>query len=338
MNFKLDRPGQFGWLDRPEIVESGLKTMPVPMFGSSTGGLDLVRASDEKRETLMYEIFRKVVGEDAPKGPQGIGDCTAWGWSGSVNKLQATNIVDKIAEINENLASELIVVPQNGWSSELVEALEHIRASQFEYQEIMTEATYALGRVEIGQQHGSMEDGGTGIWCAQASTRFGYLSRKAFETKHGAGSGTYSPERAKKWGASGLPDEFEPEARLHVCKVASMVTSFKEAAACIQNLQPVPVCSNRGFTMTRDNQGFCLPQGTWYHCMYFDSVRWDRPGLLCNQSWGKNTPTGPVYKDQPDNAFWVDASVVDYMLSQRDSYTINNFGMYVKRNYVDWSH
>ena len=71
--------------------------------------------------------------------------------------------------------------------------------------------------------------------------------------------------------------------------------SFAEAAAAIRNGYPVAVCSGQGFTMTRDRDGFCLPRGSWGHCMCFIGVAVGRrPGLCCLQSWGPNTPDGPI--------------------------------------------
>lgn len=328
---------EFGWIDNQPAVEHVLSTLPQPIFKSAAPSL--MDTASEDKETLLYLNFRKVTGGDAPKGPQQIGDCVSWAWSNFINNLQITQIIDKLAEVSATLAGEFLVTPEEAWSAELKDTIDGIKTdSQYEYQEICTEATYGLSRVEVGGQRGSYQDGSVGAWAAKAATDWGYISRMYLENKLGAGQGKYNPDRAKKWGAQGLPNDLEPEAKTKVCKTVSLVTSFEEAAAAIKNLQTVPVCSNRGFTMTRDNQGFCSPQGVWYHAMLFCGVRYDRPGLLCSQSWGPNTPSGPRYKDQPDNTFWVDANVVDYMLRQRDSFTGNNFSGYIKRNYVSWAH
>jgi hypothetical protein len=363
-----DSNGRYGWLMNPHAVETTMATLPKPMFGSDSDGLGLMRSLDETKEMLLYDPFRKIVGKDAPKGPQGIGDCVSWGWSCFEDYLQIAQMLDKIAQVNPALAQMLLFEAQESWSNELKDTIDGLRngtlkakseaavaradddflaASQilaeandnigrFEYQEIATESIYALSRVEVGGQHGSYSDGSVGAWAAKAVSTYGSMSRKALEL---AGlSPTYDARRAKDWGAKGLPDNLEPIAKTHTCKVVSMVKSFKEAAAAIQNLQPVPVCSDQGFSMTRDSQGFCRAQGTWYHCMCIVGVRFDRPGGLIAQSWGPNTPNGSVYKDQPDNCFWADANVIDRMLSGEDSFTGNNMDNYVRRDYVDWSH
>lgn len=357
-----DKQGHYGWLRNPAAVESVMSTLPKPMLGADGHGDELMRSLDETKEMLLYEPFRKIVGKDAPKGPQGIGDCVSWGWGNFDNYLQIAQMLDTLAKSNPLLAQSIVFQLQEEWNSETQDALDalvrgevpNVQSTEstqegsegsteglvgfggLEYQECATESIYALSRVEVGQQHGSMQDGSVGAWAAKSATDFGNMSRKALEI---AGlSPVYDPQRAKKWGASGLPDSLEPIAKKHTCKVVSMVKTFKEAAASIQNLQPVAICSDQGFVMTRDNQGFCKPQGTWYHCMLLMALRWDRPGCLISQSWGANTPTGPVYKDQPDNTFWADASVIDRILSQSDSFTGNTLANYTKRDYVDWSH
>lgn len=292
---------QFGWTPAPAEVErllmAGLET---PLKGQ----LSL----DPNKEVLLYKVFRDAVGRDAPKGPQGIGDCVSWGWSNLINYIQAVQI--------DQAKKNGLVVP--------------------EFQEIMTEATYAFSRVEVGGQKGSYSDGSVGAWAADAAKRFGYLSR-AYAASKGL-SPDYDKNRAKEWGAKGVPDNLEPEAALHLCKSVAMVQSFDEAATFIQNGYPVAVCSDQGFTMTRDSQGFCKPQGTWYHCMLFMAVRFDRPGLCCSQSWGANTPDGPLALDQPDNTFWVDSATVTRMLKQRDSFAGSPFDGYMPQDFTDWKH
>lgn len=359
----LQGQGRYGWMPNPQAVEIVQKSLPKPLFGSDSDGLGLLRDLDETKEMLLYDSFRKIVGKDAPKGPQGIGDCVSWGYANFENYLQIAQMIDQIAKVNPHLAQMLLYEVKAAWSPELHDTIKGLEegtlkvkreasiaeldgddefvdrmmsVGKFEYQEIATESIYALSRVEIGGQHNSYSDGSVGAWAAKAINTYGSLSRKELEA---AGlSGNYDARRAKEWGAKGLPDSLEPISKKHLVKVVSMIKSFKEAAAAIQNLQPVPVCSDQGFSMTRDNQGFCRPQGTWYHCMDFIGVRWDRPGLLLSQSWGPNTPTGPVYKDQPDNCFWVDAATVDRMLRQEDSYTGNTYDAYAKRDYVSYAH
>lgn len=304
---------QFGWVKNEAEVEKHVATLPRPLFGSS-----LV---EDDREVLLYDVVRKTLGTDAPKGPQGIGDCVSWGSGNFVNYTAAIQIFNKLKS-NDLLFADL----EDPLRKAVVE----------EYQETATESIYALSRVEIGGQRGSYNDGSTGIWAMKAVSTMGTLSRPYLDKK-GLG-GAYDKNRAKKWGATGLPDDLEPDALQHRVKTVSMVKSYSEAVAAIQNGYPVVVCSDQGFTMTRDKQGFCRASGIWYHCMLFVANRKDRPGLCCSQSWGANVPDGPLDKGQPDNTFWVDADVADRMLRQGDSYTGSAFDGYPAQDLIDWRH
>lgn len=304
----------FGWIDNQDAVAQTMATMKRPLMGSTP-------PLTENKNMFLYDIVRKIKGSDLSKGPQKIGDCTSWGWGGLVDVIACVQIFNTLK------ATGLLDAP---------EAEPERQAFIAEFQETATEPIYALGRVEVGGQKGSMDDGSVGAWCAKAVETYGTLSRKAL-AKAGL-SPDYDGNRAKQWGASGLPDNLEPLAKTHRVKVTSLVTGFDQAAALIQNGYPVAVCSNQGFTMTRDAQGFCRPTGTWNHCMLFMGVRWDRAGLLCRQQWGMNTPDGPLAFDQPDNTFWVDAQTANYMLSQKDSFTGSQFDDYEAQDLTTWSH
>jgi hypothetical protein len=170
---------------------------------------------------------------------------------------------------------------------------------------------------------GSYEDGSYGAWAQLAVRQGGTLSRERL--------GPYNPSRAKQWGADGLPDALEPEARYHAIRRTTLVLSFEEARDAIANGYPVAVCSAQGFQMVRDAEGFAAPHGTWYHCMKFIASRDDhRPGLLCMNSWGASAHSGPKgIHNIPDGSFWVDASVCTQMFrSWQDSYALSQFDGY----------
>lgn len=313
-----------GWTPNPDEVEAVLKTMPRPFFSQA------VEISYEKKDTFLYDMVRKVKGSDLDAGPQKIGDCTSWGWAGGVDVVACKQIFKKL------MAENLVTLPDPEDTENVLKRKRIVEV----FEETATEAMYALGRCEVGKQWNSNSDGGVGAWMAKAVTDFGTMSRPALQR---AGlDPKYSGARAKLWGAKGLPDNLEPTAKQHLIKATSLVKSFDEAAVSIINFwNPVIVCSNQGFTMKRDTQGFCSASGTWYHCMKFDAVRFDRPGLLCNQSWGVETPSGPLMFNQPTNSFWVDAKTCDYMLKQSDSFTLNDLEGYVKEEEdvpFSWAH
>lgn len=290
-----------GWVHRPDEVKRILATLPYPRFADAAL---MSSPFGENRDTFLWEFSRKVYGKDLPSGPQKIGDCVSWGWTGCRNLVACMQIANGALEA---------------------------------FEEGCTEATYALSRVQVGGQKGSYEDGSVGAWAAKAATDYGTLSR--MDLKRSNLPPDYDGDRAKKWGASGLPDNLLPLAKNHLIKTVSLVKTFEEAAEAIMRGYPVAVCSQQGFTMTRDSDGFCTPQGTWAHCMHFIAVRFDKPALCCAQSWGPNTPDGPTALDQPTNTFWVEANVCDRMLGMGDSFTMSQFVGYPAQDVViNWHH
>lgn len=248
------------------------------------------------KTALLYEAVRKVWGRDHDPGPQLIGDCVSWAYAGCVDTLACLQVTLGKAE-------------EHSWD---------LRTH--------TEAVYALSRVEYGNLDGSYEDGSVGAWAAAAVSKGGTLSRKRL--------GEYDPKRAKDWGAKGLPDELEPEAREHLVKTVSLVRSWDELKAALANGYPIAVCSMQGFVEVRDSRGFCRPQGQWAHAMKFLAYRDDdTPGALCCQSWGpEGHPSGPLGDIQiPSNSWWVDPNTVNRMLRQQDSFCLSNFVGYKKQ-------
>ena len=69
-----------------------------------------------------------------------------------------------------------------------------------------------------------------------------------------------------------------------------------------------------------------VKSGVWNHQMCFIGVDDDsaRPGAYCMSSWGPWVHGKPV-DDAPPGGFWVDAEVVEEMVSQQDSYAYSQF-------------
>jgi hypothetical protein len=253
------------------------------------------------RDVYLWDAAKKVTGNHLPAHNQlDVGCCVGEGFSSAVEYLSCVEIA--------------LGDPQG-------------------YEAVSSEAIYALSRVEVGG--GRLNgDGSIGAWAAKAVTDYGNLPRQ----KIGNYDLTqFDPRRAREWGNKGLPDDLEPTARKYLVRTVSLVKTFEEAAAAITNGYPVAVCSDQGFSMTRDGDGFCGPRGTWMHCMCFIGVTFGRrPGLCCLQSWGPNTPGGPIgIGGHPDCAFWVDASVATRMLRQGDSWALSAFDGFPGRK-ISW--
>jgi hypothetical protein len=199
------------------------------------------------------------------------------------------------------------------------------------FKQTATEAIYGMARVDIGG--GAMwGDGAVGAWAAKAVSTLGTVSRDVV--------GPYDGKRAKQWGSRGVPADIKSEAREHKVKTTSLITTYDELEDAIANGYPVTVCPNWGFTMTRDQQGFCTPRGTWAHCMLIVGIRADsRPGACIFQSWGSEVPSGPLALDQPPNSFWVDRDVVAKMLAAEDSWSLSSFEGYPDQSLPDhWTY
>lgn len=218
---------------------------------------------------------------------------------------------------------------------DVVQATAILQGQRADWKPVSVEVIYAGSRVEVGGGRIS-GDGSVGAWAAKWCKDYGIVPME----KHASADLTaFSPARAREWGRTGVPDALEPLAKTHPIKSVALVTSAKDAKRAIQQGYPIPVCSDQGFRMERDRDGFCAPQGTWYHCMCFIGYRnGARPGFLCLNSWGDAAHTGPVWPaDMPPAAFWVDEAVVDRMLRQGDSFALADVqGFPVRRIPLNW--
>jgi hypothetical protein len=244
----------------------------------------------EGKTTLLYKAFKDVNGGNYVNYPaQQIGDCVSHGFGHGVDLLEAIQI-------------------SLGHKPEM-------------FKQTATEAVYGMARVDIGGGQLGRSDGAVGAWAAKAVSTIGTVNREVV--------GAYDGNRAKQWGAVGVPADVKAKAGTHKVQTVALVSTYEELEDAIANGYPVPVCSNQGFTMTRDAQGFCRPRGVWGHCMLIVGVRNDdRPGACIFQSWGADQPAGPLALDQPSNSFWADRDVVARMLAMQDSWALSSFEGY----------
>ncbi len=317
----------FGWLEKPEEVERIQLTQAVQDYKEVVASENLMARTVGSDPVLPYEIFRKITGGDAPSGPQEIGDCVSWGWGNANNYVAVLQIA---SQLNKMGLLELRT-EQGTW---LKDAQDHPKYGDAqllleEYQETCTEWIYGMSRCEIGGQWGDQQDGSVGAWAMKAVTLKGTRSRKKF--------GPYDPKRAKSWGANGVPDAEEPEALKHLFKEAAMVTSYTEALPLLRAYRQIPICSDQGFTEVRDSKGRCYPKGKWMHCMLACAVDGDGWPLIA-QSWGKISPTGPVYLNQPHNTFFCPPETFDRILRQKDSFAPYGFMGYEVEDFISWKH
>ena len=232
---------------------------------------------------LLYKAWTEVLGGEPPYVAQQIGDCVSMGASHCNDLLQCIEI--SLGEANQ-------------------------------FQQTDTEFVYAASREIAGIL--SNQDGSFGSAAAKAVTQWGMVSRDML-----GADGVYDGHRAKEWGRTGAPQKVKDMAKPFLLGGAALVKTWDELVAAITNGYPVTVASSQGFTMTRDENGFCQAHGTWEHQMFISAVRFDIEGGCVIQSWGPNCPDGPTVLGQPSFSFWAHRQTIERMLGQGDSWAFS---------------
>jgi hypothetical protein len=316
-----------GWTPNPEAVELVLEDQSTPVYRMSSTQEAMMQASmDDSRKppVILFDHLRSMQ-PNWTRGAQGIGDCVSWGWELGCTLSVAIDIKAKMRPWV--------------WKGSYA-----------------TEPLYGGARVEArGIKRGGYVDGAVGAYAARFATKWGALPRLDYSGVTGNKEHdlrAYSGKRASEWGNFGCGGAFDKDALDQLCKLtpiieAPQVTSFQQAAGCTESGFPVVVCSDHGFPGKRDKNGFVRKTATWYHCMVFAGVRYDRPGLLLVNSWGNSWGLGDWYRSTVDNqvidywpevqkcSAWVDAATCDAMLKQQDSYAVCGIGGLQRRS-IDW--
>jgi hypothetical protein len=274
-----------GWQPHPEHVQAVLSTLEHPTFAQAAP--HLMQDWDGKSDVPLWQMVQKVNNnQNLPADKQTIGDCVSHGHARGLDYLQCIQIA--------------------------------LGNTTYQYTEgihsAMSEAIYGMCREEgnaLGQ-----EDGACGIWAVEALKKGGFVPRNGK---------SYDGSLAKRWGATGVPNEIKSQARNNLLQQYAQVRSTKECINSLFNGYPVTVCSNQGFTLQRNSDGICEAQGTWGHCMLIIGAYLVRGELIfvILQSWGKNVPSGPTVKDMPDNSFGARERVLARMLAANDSYSLS---------------
>jgi hypothetical protein len=191
------------------------------------------------------------------------------------------------------------------------------------YLETCTEFIYGCGREIAGMLGGG--DGCYGVAVAKALVEVGAVPRKLV--------GPYDGNRAKQWGARGVPAEMKTAAASFKVGSAALVTTLEELDAALANGYPAAGGFSQGFTMHRDADGACQQSGRWGHeqCCIGRRRRNSRRQYLLGQSWGPNVPDGPLTDDQPNFSFWIDETAMASILGQRDFLTFSKFPGFERR-------
>lgn len=276
----------YGWVRNPVAVQSVMERLASPLFFSSAAGVFTGAISEH---IYLWKAAEQVLGHKLPGRNQGqVGSCVSFGTASAIEHTMLCEIMAGQPE---------------------------------EFKELCQEEIYGGSRVEVGRNQIS-GDGSIGAWAAEFVQKYGVLARGIYDlvdlTK-------YSEARCKDWGRNGVPDLLEPECRKHPVKTASLVRDWDEAKKALSSGFGISVCSDQGFTMTRDKDGFSKPSGSWGHCMALIGYQTiSREGGFILNSWGDDAHTGPGGAgDPPPSGFWADASVINKMLKQGDSWAFS---------------
>ncbi len=291
----------FGWAaPDQETLDASADPAKTLQFKATPAG----QAVQGDVEAFLWQAVRKVNNRGPPWYPnvdQGpVGCCVGAGWKHCTDVVQATQIL-------------------NG--------------RRAEWKPTSVEVIYGESRVDVGGGRIS-GDGSLGAWARAAAEKFGVAPMRKYDS---VDLSVFSPARARQFGKSGVPPDVKAVAIDHVIKGTALVKTWIDVKRAIAQGYPVAVCSDQGFTMERDKDGFARPQGVWNHCMSFIAVRGaPREGAFCLNSWGDQAHTGPAYPaDMPVAGFWVDWKTVERMVSQGDSFALADIAGFPARK-PDW--
>lgn len=201
------------------------------------------------------------------------------------------------------------------------------------------EAWIAKGATEA--IYGARGHSGVGMSCARAaefvSKNGGIVVRKNYPGI--ADFSKYNGNLGAEWGGRGLPDKVIDLANDHQIKTVSLIKSIEEARDALSNGYGIAVCSNYGFSGTRDRKGFAKKSGSWAHCMAWiacDDTKGDLAFLVQN-SWGKWNDGGhPEWGPIPDGSFLITSDVAAGMIAQNGSYAFSNFNGFPLQKLPDY--
>lgn len=221
-------------------------------------------------------------------------------------------------------------------AGDLLQCIAIAAGKRAKFHRVSHAAVYYAARRQSGMLTGDWRDeNGDGVASGSVPDALariaGYVHREEDGDLNWYGPG--SDDLACQLGTGGRPDlaaKIEAAGKDNFLTAWSPVTSAQELADGIAAGGIGIGSDGQGFDMTRDAQGFCRPGGTWQHYQVRSSVGVfnGRPGFAYCQSWGKNTPQGPLLPGHLSNTFGVDFDVQDAIIKSGDWAVLFSFPLF----------
>jgi hypothetical protein len=251
---------------------------------------------------MLFEVVNKVLGAYPDTGTQLIGDCVSWG--GHKHPLEYLQLISMAM------------------------------GNPLDYKYIFSPYGYGCGRVYIGGGR-LWGDGSVGAWMADANVKYGSVPIDE------PGLPKYSAGVAKDFGRSQQTlNQWVDKGKLHLVKSSAKVNTWDQLVQSVTNLYPVAVCSNVGYTMNIQSDGFNHRSGHWGHCMCIigvDAEASDPYACILN-SWGDAHGTIKDFKtgeEWPKGTLRVRKDDIERMLSQDDSFAYSGYDGFPGQNLPD---
>lgn len=188
--------------------------------------------------------------------------------------------------------------------------------------------------------YGARGHGGQGMSGAVAArwvNQNGILLRKSYGA---IDLSVYDARKGMRWGTAGIPRELIEAARQNPVGTISLIKTLEEARDALANGYGIAICSNYGFSSTRDKNGMSRSQGRWNHCMCAGGCDDTRDIVndmifLIQNSWGKFNSGGKIH-GQPDGSFWISSEDMAGMLRQNGAWVFSNVKGFPPRK-VNWT-